>query len=340
MLIWTPPQVRSVAHGAPTPLLNHLAGEHAARIARLWPAPYLDFLAAPAERRHLLCLAVSLQAVMVTPELADQLLAWPLRRAVKAAVPQAPAGLTRALTQLGEVAWPAEDYAGLLELLAEPKTARILQHASPIGLDRVRALAGLAAPLRRTGLGGADLGGAQAQLLNEIYAALAARDGEAAADAAAQRWAAANSPADVFARAKVSIRRAPGPDPLAPSPLLRHLGDLEAITEVGGRYANCLAWQEYVGDRDYAFYEWLGEPGAVIELFDDRLFGWRLNEVKLAKNEVVPPEQRAPIVEGLRQLGVHVGRTSRGVSSALNWAERSDFELDSLDQAIGELFTD
>jgi hypothetical protein len=340
MLIWTPPQVRSVAHGAPTPLLTHLAGEHATRIARLWAPPYLDFLAAPAERRQLLCLAVSLQAVIITPALADQLLAWPLRRAVKAAVPQAPAGLARALTQLGEVAWPAEDYAGLLELLAEPKTARILRHASPISVDRVRALAGLSAPLRRAGLGGADLGGAQAQLLNEVYDALARRDGEAAADAAALRWAAGNSPADVFARARSSIRRAPGPDPLPPSPHLRYLGDLEAIAEVGGRYGNCLGSLEYVGDRDFAIYEWLGEPGAVVELADDRLFGWRLREVKLANNEAVPTDQRAPFIEVLRALGVHVGRCAGGVSRSLAWAESKEFELDSRDQAIADVFND
>ena len=45
---------------APSPLLTYLAGEFAPAIAALWPAPHAVFLTAPAERRHLVCLALAL----------------------------------------------------------------------------------------------------------------------------------------------------------------------------------------------------------------------------------------------------------------------------------------
>jgi hypothetical protein len=95
--------------GEPTPLLTHLAGEFAPRIAALWPAPHAAFVTAAAERRHLVCLALvfCVDDALSSP---DDLLNKGLTEAIRLVAPHAPAGLRRALGRLGEVAWSADDY--------------------------------------------------------------------------------------------------------------------------------------------------------------------------------------------------------------------------------------
>ena len=93
---------RAAAGGAPTPLLQHLAGTFAPRIAGLWPDPHRPFVEAGAERRHLVCLALAHREGQLDPGRAEAARVWPLRRAVTALVPHAPEGLARALTRLGE----------------------------------------------------------------------------------------------------------------------------------------------------------------------------------------------------------------------------------------------
>ncbi|MFP5356816.1 MAG: IMP dehydrogenase, partial [Gemmatimonadota bacterium] len=69
----------------------------------------------------------------------DRLLGDRLRRAIPAAVGEAPPGLERALGRMGEVAWAAEDYRVLLRVLAAPRAAKALRHAALIeaGVDIV-----------------------------------------------------------------------------------------------------------------------------------------------------------------------------------------------------------
>src|SRR5215469_596472 len=87
--------------GGPTPLLRHLAGEFAPRVAALWPEPHRPFTEARAERRHLVCLALAQRDGELDRDLARAALAWPFRRAVRALAPAAPDGLARALAHLG-----------------------------------------------------------------------------------------------------------------------------------------------------------------------------------------------------------------------------------------------
>src|SRR5512143_145656 len=112
MFIWTGARGRAsaAASGETTPLLRHLAGSYAPRIAGLWPAPHAAFIGAPADRRHLVCLALSRAEIPLDPELAERLLAEPLKRAARLAVTEAPAGLARALGHIGETAWAGADY--------------------------------------------------------------------------------------------------------------------------------------------------------------------------------------------------------------------------------------
>ena len=104
----------SPATAGPTSLLKLLAGDFAPRVAALWPDPHGGFLAAPAARRHLVCLALALGHDIRS--FAERLLTARLRVAIRLAVEAPPAGLERLLGRAGEIAWDVEAYRALIRL--------------------------------------------------------------------------------------------------------------------------------------------------------------------------------------------------------------------------------
>jgi len=78
----------------------------------------------------------------------------------------------------------------------------------------------------------------------------------------------------------------------------------------------------------------------VIELTPDSYFGWRLDQARLENNKSVDDATRAAIVEELRGMGVHVGRSAWQIRHALERAGSPNFELESVDAAIADYFTD
>jgi hypothetical protein len=339
MLIWTAQPLRAEPIGAPTPLLTHLAGDFAPRVAGLWPPPHRAFVESAAERRHLVCLALSATSEQLTTGLASAVIGAPFRRALRLVAPDAPAGLARALGRLGEVAWTADDYRRLVELLGQPGASDVLHHKAELSRELLHRFCALAAPLHAAGLSHIELSGPQADLLTRLHAALARRDGDEAALAAARRWGAGGSAADVFMRAIASVRRELPPPPFSDTDRLRAMRTLPQLDEAGGRYSNCLNGLAYAGDPGYAWYEWLGEPGAMIELADDTLYGWALRQARLLGNAPVPAATRAEITAALRELGVHVGMSSWEVDQALR-AARDGKAQTSVEQAIGWCYGD
>jgi hypothetical protein len=339
MFIWTAQPPRADSLGAPSPLLTHLAGPFAPRIAGLWPEPHRAFVEAAAERRHLVCLALARTEGQLAPDLAGACIAAPFRRAVKLVAPHGPEGLARALGRLGEIAWPAEDYSALVDLLGRPGACTVLHHKSLISRPTIAHLAALSGPLRAAGLASAELSGPQAEILTELHAALAVRDGDVAASAAARRWSAGNGAADIFERAISSVRRGLSPPPFPDQGQLRAIRTLAQLDEAGGRFHNCLGSLNYAGDPDYAWYEWVGLPGAMIEITNDGLFGWSLRQARLNRNATVPPGSRSEITAALRHMGVHVGRSDWDVITALRAARNGKLQT-SVEEAIGGCYGD
>jgi hypothetical protein len=334
MFIWTAQPPRAEAIGAPTPLLTHLAGDFAPRVAGLWPQPHRAFVEAAAERRHLVCLALAGTSEQLSPTIASAAIAAPFRRAVRQVAPRAPEGLARALGRLGEVAWAAEDYRLLVDLLGRPGAGEVLRHRAELSRELLRRFGALTAPLHAAGLSQIELTGPQADLLSRLHAALARRDGDQGAMAAARRWGAGGSAADVFMRAIASVRRELPTPPFPDTDRLRAMRTLPQLDEAGGRYNNCLNGLSYAGDRDYAWYEWLGPPGVMIELINDGLYGWALRQARLTGNAPVPADRRTEITAALREMGVHVGMSSWDVVRALRAAREGEPQT-SVEQAIG-----
>jgi hypothetical protein len=318
--------------------LTHLAGGFAPAIAALWPEPHAPFLMATAPRRHLLCMALA--EAGAEPVAARAILEWPLRRAVRSALRKPPHGLCRALGRLGEQAWTEPEYAGLLRLLTLRGSAKLLGHSRAIDRARVRALARLPDVLLDKGTGLLLADEASAGLLAEAFRGLVRRDGAAAAEAMAAGWSRTPTLAALADAVRMDLEPEPPPPPFAGSERLRPLTDKAAILDAAARYRNCLKDQiHWASNGDSAFYEWLGEPSVVLEITRDRLHGWRLDQARLADNKSVPPEVREPLVETLRGMGVHVGRSVWDLSSALRrLGQTTPAPLEPDDDIVAALF--
>jgi hypothetical protein len=337
---WTPkPTVVSV--GEATPLLQHLAGEFAARVAGLWRAPHAVFLTAPAERRHLVCLAVGLANDAPLPAPADELFELSMTEAIEAFIPHPPEGLRRALKHLGETAWASGDYRRLLELLGRRPAAKVLRHAVRIDTEQVRALSLLPDVLLRSRAGGFALSSHQAHLLVETWTAIRRVQGSSAAEQAALRWAGAKTGARLFEMAAEDLLPEPPEPPFRGTDRMRPLRTKAELRDAAGRYQNCLRdciAQAVEGAS--VFYEWDGPPTVVLELQRDPLFGWRLNEARLLRNASVPPPARAQLTAELRGMGVHVGRTSWALQSELARAHEALFRRDTPEETLNFVYGD
>ncbi len=328
--------VPASARAEPTSLLILVAGEFAPRVAGLWAAPHAEFLTAAAARRHLLCLAFSLGRAV--EGLAESILDRRLPAAVAVAVGEAPAGLSRAIGRMGDLAWTAGAYRQLLALLADPKAAKVLRHAELIEQATIQRLAALPAPMSGAIGLAAQLDPRQAGLLHEAYEALTLRSGRANADAMAEVWGRLETPKALFDAVRSDLRPEPATPPHLGAFRLRPLATKAEFSDAAKRYRNCLVDQTAHAATGWsAYYEWTGAPGAVVEITRDHIYGWRLEQARIAGNEPVPADLREEIISELSLMGVHVGRSGWALERALEGAERR-WSAQSVDDVVAEAF--
>lgn len=321
----------------PTALLKLVAGAFAPAVARLWPEPHTAFLTAPAARRHLVCLAFALERDVAA--VAETVLRGRLREAIPVALGRSPPGLERALGRLGETAWTAEAYRKLIDLLAEAKAAKLLRHADVIDADAVARLGRLPGPMGRAlGLAGQITDDA-ATAVAEAAGAIACRSGAAAAEAATARWAEVETEAGLFEAVREDLYPEPPPPPFEGTERLRPLTTKAALREAARRYNNCLATRvtHAVGGFS-AYYEWTSNPGAIVEISRDAIFGWRLEEAKGPNNDALDHDSRASLVADLTAMGVHVGRSGWQLERALCPDVGRGWRLPSVADDLVEVF--
>jgi hypothetical protein len=325
------------AQTEPTALLKLIAGEFAGRIAAVWPEPHVAFLTAPAARRHLACVALTLDADL--PALGRRLLAGRLRDAVRL-VAWAP-GLERALGRLGETAWTAAAYRKLLELLADPAAAKRLRHAEAIDLGAVARLSRMPAAMGRALHLAEQITDDAAEALSECHGVIAFRFGAAAADLAARRWAEAATEAALFEAIRDELLPEPPPPPHPGTARLRPLATKAALRDAARRYANCLATRvaHAVGGFS-AYYEWTEAPGAVVEISRDAIFGWRLEEAKGPGNAVLDQGVREALADELALMGVYVGRSGWQLERALSADLGRTWRLPTVADDLADVFGD
>ena len=328
--------VPAVAKAEATSLLRLLAGEFAPRVAALWPAPHAPFLTARAARRHLVCLALAFGRDAAAPAI----LAARLPRAIRlAAGSTPPLGLARALSRMGEVAWTATDYRAFAGLLRHRHAAKAIWHAEVLAPELVRALAALPEPMAGAVHLALGLDARGAAVLREAYGVIGFRSGPAAAAKAGARWArAANVPA-LFEAVRDELYPEPPPPPHPGTARLKPLATKAELRRAAKRFRNCLAEHlPYACSGWSAYYEWVGAPGAVVELGRDHIFGWRLEQARLAGNLPVPEPLQEAIATELALMGVHVGRSGWELDRAIASRGAEPFPLRPAEQAVDEVF--
>lgn len=296
--------------GESSALLGFIAGEFAADIAHLWPAPHSDFLLAPSARRHLACMALAVadKAGDWTPGpgLARDALRAPLREAIRTLTPGAPPGLARALGRLGEAAWKPADYGLLLTRLADPHTAKVLRHAQAIQPRDVRILSTLPTTFVEAGGSLVRLTQEQSVLLAECFSGIVRRDGVPGAAAVAQRWAKAPDATSLFRLISADLTPSAATPPHPGTANLIPIATRDGLSAAGRRYRNCLDGRVLDGWNHY--YEWLGPPGAVVCISRDHLFGWSLDEALGVGNTPLERDAEVQLKTELSAIGIHVGR--------------------------------
>jgi hypothetical protein len=324
------------ASAEPTSLLKLVAGEFAPRLATMWAPPHAPFLLAAAPRRHLVCLALALGRELAA--LGELLLHAAPKRALRAVLPDAPPGLSRALTRLGETAWSGEDYRRLVALLLHPVAGKRLRHAPQISANIVRRMASMPPPMAGAFELAWELSDDGLALLHEAYGALRARVGRAEAEAVAARWAKARSAKALFEATVEDLCAEPAPSALRGTDRLRPLTTKAAIRSAAKRFGNCLASQlPYAATGQSVFFEWTEGPGAVVEVTRCHVFGWRLEEARGPQNAPVGEAARGEILADLALMGVHVGRSGWQLEHALGSAGDPDFRMTDADP-LAQLF--
>ena len=303
-----------------TPLLAHLAGAHAPAIARVWPAPHVEFLTLSAARRHLAAIGLKCVRADEAAPLRGLIERAPLRDALAFALRPVPRGLARALTLMGETLWAEAEYDALLALLMEPNGNLVLRHLAAINPDVVARLAALPEELRAARIVENTQTAYAASVLGEAYAAARYINPKRPERDLVLAWSRAAS-AEALMRGAIDALKPDrfgriGPAPDLPKPY-RRLTGRAPVEAAALRFRNCIAgylWE--LAADELAIFTWDGEPAAVVALKRD-VGGWRFAEALAEENAPLPERVLLAMAADMERAGVRVGAPIRALEDKL-----------------------
>lgn len=312
----------------PTPLLGFVAGEHAERIARFWPAPHTGFLVLPAARRHAAAVLLDrrwngsgcdqLDIVHAVERIRDSELARILMRG------ESPGGLVKALGRMGEALWAPADYDRFLDLFADPAAVTILRHMQVIEARMLAPMAALPAPLRQPRIIAAlPADPVAAEDLAEAWRIVRRIHGAEEAFRLVRRWERAGTPQKLFDRVADALEPASFGQVLPPPQLpdgFTLVANRKALNEVALEFRNCL--RDFTADLAagrMAVYVWRHAPSPPVALaLRQDAAGWRLAEAKLAHNADLGEAHLRRLVDLLAGAGVRTGESTWALARRLH----------------------
>ncbi len=314
---------------AATPLLRFLAGEFAEDVARVWRAPFGDFYALPAPRRHAAAIALAQLAVVHLND-ADIRRRLAFERDVDVArlmVGDLSRGFMRALAKAGEQLWAHDQYGTFLALFADPMANAVLRHMRAIEPAGFMPLALLPAPLRLAPIVRAVESENAARDLGRAFR-LAVRMRRPGSEARlARKWSAGGDADALFRRAAADLMpdefHPPSPAPRLGLPFVR-ITRRAQLEKTALEFRNCLADQAgRIAEGRMAVYIWRSELPAVVALNWDAA-GWRLSEAKGPANADLPEDMLRDLVRVLEPHGVRTGPSLESIASTLYSRARGD----------------
>ncbi len=119
--------------------------------------------------------------------------------------------------------------------------------------------------------------------------------------------------------------------PIHASSECRAICSAEDLTRVARRFRNCLrAFIPNVIRGEMYFYVWLGAEPAVIQLREERPFGWLVNEIWGVRNRNVSRDCRDTIQRHFKQAGAYC---RPNIERIVRWTLRDD----EMDQGLREV---
>ena len=313
---------------ATTPLLGHIAGAHAERIARFWPAPHAGYLVLPAARRH--AAPILLERRWTEPG-CDQLdIVYAVERARDAELARilmrgdAPGGLMKALGRMGETLWDAADYATFLELFADPEAVTVLRHMPAIEAAKLGLIAALPEAIRVPGIISRLPERKEAvEDFAEAFRLAVRIQGREKVPELVKRWERAADAQKLFDMAAEALQPAEFgwllPPPRLPVAFER-VTTRKALNEIALEFRNCL--RDFAADLAtgrmavYAVREHPSPPVALAIRQDAA--GWRLAEAKLKSNVDLGDAHLRHLIEVLERAGVRTGESAWTLSQRLH----------------------
>ena len=311
-----------------TPLLGFLAGPHAYRMARLWPAPHAGFFVLPTARRHAAAILAEREAaggphngvdiVHAVERMKDSDLARLLMGDGVAG------GFMKALGRMGESLWEWQDYAVFLRLFADPETVPVLRHMREISPRPLSRIALLPSVLQKPGiLANLPESEGAAVDLAEAYRLALLIHGASAGSGLVKRWDRAGDAQKLFDMAAEALHpttfgtlRHP---PKLPATFERIMNQ-KALNAIALEFRNCL--RDFAADLAlermavYAVRE-RPSPPVALALRQDAA-GWRLAEAKLVNNEELGDPHLRHLVDVLKRAGVRTGESTFTLAGRLH----------------------
>lgn len=296
------------------PLLSFLGGEHAGKLAQLWPAPHEGFLVLPTARRHAAAMLVSSlgdrhalstdSLIRLVERQKDRVIAELL------VGPNYAQGFMKALAKLGEVLWDEADYRLLIQLYCQPEANLYLRHLEEIRPVMLRTVSILPVCLRQSRFLQFVRSKAAARDIRTAYDLLAIIRSPEAQEKAAKRWLSAKKRSQLYGMIGQDLE-ADRPMRWSPPPVLpAYFQRVETVRMLKARaleFQNCLA--DFVSEFStgrMAIYIWHGQPKAAVALIWN-VDGWRLAEAEAADNTELDESPLGEIVDILEAKGVRIG---------------------------------
>jgi hypothetical protein len=291
-----------------------------AAIIQSQPGLLKDLFELDQPRMHVIGLALAHLNHHQVIAIAPTLFRAPVREAVERILGRCPVGTARVLRRLPPRLLGVDGYKSLVELLDDPRSAKLLYHIDESKLTdpALRVLIDLPAALRPTLAGNAPF----ILLLDGLPAGLrwlAARTGAASFDALVTDLAAQAQPAQLVARMNTLISELPLPASLPPSTVDKatRIDATKAIRALAKQFKNCLAsYTEQIDAGTSAIYLW-EEPTlrAVCHVARHGRLRWALDDALGPRNAALSGEDRQRITDAFSQSGIPESRLFHALES-------------------------
>jgi len=258
-------------------------------------------------RMHLIALALA-HLNEASPAIGAFLFTGSVRTVTEHTLGHHPTGIKRALGQLPSIVLTPESYRRLVELIADPTTAKLFHHASSIDGSMIKALYGLPAPLRRSFLLPALDCFDRDNGFTDGLRLLVSRGAAPNFETLISELASASQPNQFFAKLKYFVESLPWSNVLPPSQIgkARRIDQADTIRSLAKSWHNCLA--SYVPKIDAgtcAVYLWEdGSTSAACSVHMRGRLGWFLDDVKGPRNAEIAPNPLAKIKSAFEQAGI------------------------------------